>query len=377
MKKKEPVSGRIDVLTRRVAERAGQSEARTRKFIDALFEEVGEGLTGEERVSLAGFGIFKKKFAEKRTGYNPQKKKKIKIKAHNRVVFTPAGALANAVNRKYRHLRPNVIDEMKVMTGLMKREKTTLSPARKKARFRAIVTLGVLAFLFLLLLSLIISIPAIFRESDAQVVRFVRDLNTMMGLRDLTKSLSDNLPERMNEKELGHYIFRTRGVLTRNRKIIEKHGVRRGESIYSIAKKYYGNKFLWPDLYYQNKNRFEDPDLIHVGDKIYVHEKLGDPGNFTPQQKRQLVQAYITMYRVLRALGKKEIASGNHRLIRKGKKRLRDSRWTLHTALRYDHKLLNVYEDAIYPEDRKIVDTYIDRLGYGDGTRRHFWDYLF
>ncbi|MDH5655132.1 MAG: HU family DNA-binding protein [Spirochaetia bacterium] len=363
---------KIDSIVKKISKQTGQTEARTKKFMEIFFDEIGEGLSNEDRISLSGFGIFKKKYTEARTGYNPAKKKKMKIKAHNRALFSPSSSLANTVNRKYRHLKPNVIDEMKLITGLSRSAgQSALTPARKKARKRAKITLAALFVLVILFFVSVISIPSLFKESDAQAVQFVTELNEMMGL----KSVSDKLAiPTINETLLGRYIFKTRQNLSLNRKIIKTHTVRQGDSIYSIANQYYGNKFLWPDLYYTNKSRFEDPDLLMIGDKIHVYEKLGDPKNLAPEKKRQLVQAYITMYRVSRALGEKEIATEKPGLMQKGKKRIEESRWTLYTALRYDHNLLDTYEDAIYPEDNDIVDDFIDRFGYGDGSKKSFWD---
>jgi len=204
-------------------------------------------------------------------------------------------------------------------------------------------------------------------------VQFVRDLNGMMGLRSISEKIAQNLPEVINEAKLGKYINLTRKNLSRNRRIVARHTVRPGETVYSIAKKYYGNQYLWPDLYYLNKNRFEDPDLLRPGDTINIYEKLGDPKTLGKDKKKQLVQAYITMYRVARALGEKEVAAGKKK---KGLERIREGRWTLYTALRYEHDLLDIYEDVIYPEDMEIVDDYIGRFGYGDGTGRLFWKWF-
>ena len=371
MNKKEAVI-KIDALAKKVAKSSKQSEARAKKFIEGLFLEISEDLKTEEKISLGELGIFKKKHVDRHAGYNPQQKKKITIAAHNKITFKPSSHLANSVNKKYRNLKPNVIEEMKLLTGLKKEDlKTLLTPERETARKRAKITLGFIAAMLLVFFTGILFIPAVFKKTDDQSVQFVRNLNTMMGLNSISDRIANNLPEVINEDLLGKYISQIKQSLAQNRKVIKKHVVGPGDSIYSIANKYYGSQYLWPDLYYLNKSSFEDPNLLKLNDTITVYEKLGDPDNLSESQSRSLVQAYITMYRVSRALGEKEIADKQEK---KGSERIRESTWTLYTALRYDNDLLDIYEEAIYPEDIEIVESYIKRFGYGVEKKKEFWD---
>ena len=195
-----------------------------------------------------------------------------------------------------------------------------------------------------------------------------------MGLKSISDKLSNNLPEIINEESLGKYIGLTKKNLRQSRKVTYKHTVRQGDTIYGIAKKYWNNQYLWPDLYYLNREKFEDPEFLRPGEVVLIYESLGKPESLSLDKKRRLVEAYITMYRVSRALGEQEVAKG---LKEKGENRIRESRWTLYTAVRYEHDLLELYEEGIYPEDIEIVDDYISRFGYGDGQWRYFWQYLY
>jgi DNA-binding protein HU-beta len=368
----------LEDLARKTSKKAGVSQKTASDFISSLFDEVGSALEKEDRISLPRFGIFKKKHEEERQAYNPGKGKKVKVKAHNRVTFSPSKAFADGVNRKYRGRTPNVLDEMVNLVGMGQgtKAKTGRAPSalRKKAIKRAKITLAALTTLALLFLAVVIFVPAYFTKTDHRAVAFVRELNSMMGLENLSERISAGTRETINVESLGRYIGKTGSLLSKNRKVQTTHSVRSGDTIYSIAKRHYGNKHYWPYLYYQNRKSFEDPDLIRPGERLLIYESPGNPKNLTEEQKRDLAEAFITMYRVQRVLGEGEIDAGQKR---KGQERIRESRWTLYGALRYDHDLLDTYEDAIYPEDADIVDDYIDRFGFGDGNERNFFQKLF
>lgn len=48
------------------------------------------------------------------------------------------------------------------------------------------------------------------------------------------------------------------------------HWVQPGETLYSIARRYYGDEKLWRKIYYANDRRLTDPDNIPVGIKLIV-----------------------------------------------------------------------------------------------------------
>lgn len=43
------------------------------------------------------------------------------------------------------------------------------------------------------------------------------------------------------------------------------HKVGKGDSLWSIAKKYYGDGSKYPNIYNANKDKIKDPNLIHIG----------------------------------------------------------------------------------------------------------------
>jgi len=351
----------IDEFAKRVSKKTDLPQEKAKKFIHILFDTIKDGLKEENKVPIYKFGIFKKKWVPTKDGFNPQTKEKIKISAHYSVKFSPSSKLSNEVNRKYRNLKPNVLDEILTLTGITKidpefkkelEKNKDLSEKYKIVKKRAIISLIVIAILFLILLAILILVPAYYVNENNQVVNFVKKVNKMFGLNKISDRLIENRKENINEEQGKEFMKEARSTLSENRKVIEEYTVKIGDTIFDIADRYWNNKYLWPDLYVLNKESVSDPDLIYPGDKLLIYEKLGDPEKFNKKQRQKIVEAFIGVYRIYRSFGEKDIENGN---IKKGEKRINDARWTLYTALRYDKDLLKKYKDAIYPQDIEMI----------------------
>ena len=48
------------------------------------------------------------------------------------------------------------------------------------------------------------------------------------------------------------------------------HTVRRGDTLWGIAKKYYGKGTLWPKIYNANKSKIKNPHWIYPGQKFTI-----------------------------------------------------------------------------------------------------------
>jgi nucleoid DNA-binding protein len=379
--KKEEEKILIDEFCEKVSKKAKTSTEDSKKFIHTLFDSIGENLTKKERVPIYQFGIFRKKWTSEKGGTNPQTQEKITIPAHYKISFKPSSMLASEVNKKYRHLKPNVLDEILTLTHLRKttpeeikalEENTELKKEHGQAKKRAFITLIATGIILLALLALVILLPAYYVNENNDVIHFAKKVNLMLGLNSISEKLRGEKIEIINKEKVAEFLAYFKKSLSKDRKIIETYNVKQGDSIFSISKKYWGNEYLWPDLYILNKDEYVDPDLIFPNDKIVIYEKLGDPENFSEKQRDQIVQAYIGIYRIYRALGEADLADGraknDNQKIKFGEKRINDSQWTLYTAIRYDHDLLKKYENAIYPEDIELLNQYIERFGY-DGMK--------
>lgn len=82
-----------------LAERTGVSKSDVEKVYNATFDMFKEELAKEEKVSVAGFGVFNISKRAAREGRNPRTGETVKIAARNAVVFKAGTALKAVVNK--------------------------------------------------------------------------------------------------------------------------------------------------------------------------------------------------------------------------------------------------------------------------------------
>ena len=85
-------------LVNYVAEAANLTKADAGRAVDAVFEGITEGVKKEGKVTLVGFGTFKKSKRAARDGINPLTKEPLHIPAKNVVSFKAGSKLKDAVN---------------------------------------------------------------------------------------------------------------------------------------------------------------------------------------------------------------------------------------------------------------------------------------
>jgi len=84
-------------LIEAVAAQLGESKAVATRAVDAVLNGVRDGVREDEKVSIAGFGTFKKKLRKERTGINPSTKEPMTIPASTTIGFTPSQTLRDTL----------------------------------------------------------------------------------------------------------------------------------------------------------------------------------------------------------------------------------------------------------------------------------------
>ncbi|MFT5435072.1 MAG: DNA-binding protein HU-beta [Myxococcota bacterium] len=92
-----------NALTAALADKTGISRAKAGEVLTALFEAetggiIADALTGGDKVSIPGFGVFGTKVRAARTGVNPATQAKIQIPAKNSVFFRPGKTLKERIS---------------------------------------------------------------------------------------------------------------------------------------------------------------------------------------------------------------------------------------------------------------------------------------
>ncbi len=85
-------------LIEAVASHLGESKATASRALDAVLQSLTEGVQKDGKVSIAGFGTFRKKDRKERTAINPATKEPMHIPASSTVGFTPSQALKDSVH---------------------------------------------------------------------------------------------------------------------------------------------------------------------------------------------------------------------------------------------------------------------------------------
>ena len=81
-----------------VSEAAGSSKSDATAHVEAMISVVTSGLKGDNEVALVGFGTFKAKKREARTGRNPRTGESIQIAASVVPSFKAGKAFKDALN---------------------------------------------------------------------------------------------------------------------------------------------------------------------------------------------------------------------------------------------------------------------------------------
>jgi DNA-binding protein HU-beta len=81
-----------------VSEAAGSSKSDATAHVEAIINVVTNALKGDNEVTLVGFGTFKAKKREARTGRNPRTGESIQIKASTVPSFKAGKAFKDALN---------------------------------------------------------------------------------------------------------------------------------------------------------------------------------------------------------------------------------------------------------------------------------------
>lgn len=88
----------LDELNSAVATATGKPKSEASKAVAAVLHAIQDALSKDQKVSIAGFGVFEVVARPEREGRNPQTGKTIKIAASKNVKFKPGKGMRDAVN---------------------------------------------------------------------------------------------------------------------------------------------------------------------------------------------------------------------------------------------------------------------------------------
>jgi nucleoid DNA-binding protein len=344
-------------LVKRIAEETGTSK----RLIHGLFKEMvtvnKEGLLRDGQVYITGLGTFKLKWRDARRGINPQTGEPIEIPAQNRVYFKPEAALRRFMNQEYRHKKPEIIGiDIKPAPSMPKSKDSFLR--RKRA------TLGLSAVLLALLLLLLVVRFSLFRPAyeSAPPLEETTQPETIHRYKmpQEKKTGKEEQGQAAIQPDITPAPETVRASRIPEERVIEEeepgkaiqpdlspalvgipggvYDVQAGNSLWSIAKSFYTDPYLWPNIFRANTDVVRNPDVLEIGLIIQVPSLEGTIGSLSKNDIVNIIDGYMQAYLAYRGLGKS------------------NARSYLWVANQYNMpQVLQQYEDKIDESDRDFI----------------------
>ncbi len=142
-------------------------------------------------------------------------------------------------------------------------------------------------------------------------------------------------------------------VMGNKRVHVSDYSVRKNDWFARITGKYWDDLFMWPDLYTMNTDnlRSSNPDLIFPGEKVSIYESLTADGDFSEDDRKTLLSAYLKVYKTYKQIGeRKDLAAAQ----------------LLASAVRYDKDFLENYSSVITLKDRQMAEKLIKEQAFLD-----------
>ncbi|REL37623.1 HU family DNA-binding protein [Rhodohalobacter sp. SW132] len=79
-----------------------------------------------------------------------------------------------------------------------------------------------------------------------------------------------------------------------------EYSIQAGESLWSIAEQTYGDPYLWPLIYGENRDQLSNPNQISSGNSLLIPE-IGDPENLSENEAVSVARGYLSVYDWVRA----------------------------------------------------------------------------
>ncbi len=84
------------------------------------------------------------------------------------------------------------------------------------------------------------------------------------------------------------------------------YSVQPGDNLWTIARDYYKQAYLWPNIYRVNLNEIKNPDMLSIGNDVPIPSLQGKPGSLTKKDINEIAAGFVEVYLVYKKMGKKK-----------------------------------------------------------------------
>jgi len=287
------MSGRITYadLLESVSEKTGAPKQQVLDMMKGIVDVIRRGLERDGRVVIRGLGRFELRWQDAHVGRNPQTGEPLEIPAHSHVHFLPETNLRRFINRKYVHLKPEMLPtaepaedtiaepEPATVVEAPAEERPSDEDVQKKRTQKIWLWLIPVAVIILLLIFIW---PRPEPEpSTTQETETVRQAPAE--------------PQKPSEEPT---LVASAGIPGSD------HRVRAGDRLWGLSDRYYGSVYLWPHIYRANVDIISNPDILQIGKTIAIPPLEGKPGHLSASDKQSIADGYMDIYLVYQQMGK-------------------------------------------------------------------------
>ncbi|MBN2088432.1 HU family DNA-binding protein [candidate division KSB1 bacterium] len=331
-----------------IIEKTGADSELIQQFLNELSSSIEEGLARDGKARIQDLGTFTLKWHNPRTGRNVQTGEAIEIPGQYKVHFQPMKSLKQAVNHKYAHLKPVILDEIVIeekqiqateiaqpelplATPFIKADlpvedkqfsashqipvppepektapepKTTPVPVRRKASNpyrRAIIGLT--------LLFLLLSFLVIYVYFDR--FRHAQPLEPHITQKNLTE---DSTQTQLAESIETPSVDNTSPLSDYQRKIsnppnssqLKSYQINPGDNLWNLANHYYADPYWWPYIYQSNLSDLPNPDMLDIGQSLKIPPLRTNVLSPSPDEQKKLALGYFNAYLVYQKISKQQ-----------------------------------------------------------------------
>jgi nucleoid DNA-binding protein len=317
-------------LKDRIADVSGFSRRRVHALVKETVAVVKEGLLQDGYVSIAGIGRFTLKERPARSGRNPRTGEPVDIPAQNTVVFKPDAGVRRFIDRaaadrpvaeaerpgifpdsEQRDPAPPLRPESAPAPASESEWAPTSEPEAGKRRHTAGILVGGLMFLLLAIGGMRVLTNRT-PESTNPIGSAAGDLIARTAPISRTVSLAV-APDRVAKPEPSpatgpasteHPPPATDSaaepkpppVVRPEAQKPLRYAIITGDSLWTLADRYYNAPYLWPNIYRVNRHAVRHPDILEVGQAIAVPPLEGSPGELTPADIWNTATGYFFVY---------------------------------------------------------------------------------
>ena len=349
----------LQSLIETIAHDAAVEPELIRHFIHEFGEVIEEGLVRDGKVRIHDFGTFSLHWANRRVVKSPQTGEPIEIPGSYRVHFRPAKSLREAVNRRYAHLKPILLEEPtgsisledasteeelivrekfkqepeeadtvedelsalersdleKAQTASFERpakippqqpatgdRKLSYSEDTWSAREKKQLNSSNRGLIWVSLLFIILAILVVFVYFQKHHKYFPKNYEKVTSNQQSAPSEKFDGQTSM-DSETKRFIERSTAFKLSELDTEKSYQITYGDNLWNLASRYYEQPYWWPYIYDANRSFLNNPDSLEIGVNLKIPNLQGTTNEPTTQDKRKVALGYFNAYLAYKKLG--------------------------------------------------------------------------